>query len=164
MAAGKYRDFAALRGDTSDNLPGALGIGAKTAAKLLAAFAGVAEVYAAIDAGRASEVEAVVGRAATRRLADPAARANVERNLRLMAMRHDLPLPELATMRVPMDVPRLHARSGGPRHPARPVAVGAHRRRAARQQQLGVDGRAGRRPAGAAQRTQSPSQSTGPRA
>lgn len=109
VAAGQYRDFAALRGDTSDNLPGARGIGAKTAAKLLAAFAGVAEVYAAIDAGRAGEVEAVVGRAATRRLAEPAARANVERNLRLMAMRHDLPLPDLMSMRVPMDVPRLHA-------------------------------------------------------
>lgn len=109
VAAGQYRDFAALRGDTSDNLPGALGIGAKTAARLLAVFAGVAEVYAAIDSGRTAEVEAAVGRAATRRLAEPAARANVERNLRLMAMRHDLPLPELVSMRVPLDVPRLHA-------------------------------------------------------
>ena len=109
VAAGQYRDFAALRGDVSDNLPGALGIGAKTAARLLAAFAGLTEVYAAIDGGRAHEVEAVVGRAATRRLAEPAARANVERNLRLMAMRTDLPLPDLTAMRVPLDVPRLHA-------------------------------------------------------
>ncbi len=32
----QYRDFAALRGDASDNLPGVHGIGAKTAARLLA--------------------------------------------------------------------------------------------------------------------------------
>ena len=34
----QYRDFAALRGDPSDNLPGVRGIGPKTAARLLAAF------------------------------------------------------------------------------------------------------------------------------
>ena len=28
VAAGQYRDYAALRGDVSDNLPGAMGIGA----------------------------------------------------------------------------------------------------------------------------------------
>src|SRR3954452_4721049 len=38
VSAGQYRDYAALRGDSSDNLPGALGIGAKTAAKLLSVF------------------------------------------------------------------------------------------------------------------------------
>jgi 5'-3' exonuclease len=109
VAAGQYRDFAALRGDVSDNLPGASGIGAKTAARLLAAFAGVADVYAALDGGRSDDVAAVVGAGATRRLADPVARENVARNLALMAMRDDLPLPPLADMRVPMDVPRLHA-------------------------------------------------------
>jgi DNA polymerase-1 len=31
VSADRYRDYAALRGDSSDNLPGALGIGAKTA-------------------------------------------------------------------------------------------------------------------------------------
>lgn len=109
IEAGQYRDFAALRGDVSDNLPGALGIGAKTAARLLSAFPGVAEAYAALDDGRTHEVSAVIGAAATRRLADPAARANVVRNLMLMAMRQDLPMPDLDEMRVPMDVARLHA-------------------------------------------------------
>jgi DNA polymerase-1 len=109
VSAGQYRDYAALRGDVSDNLPGALGIGAKTAARLLAAFASVDDVYATLDSGRTDEVAAVVGAGATRRLADPAARANVARNLALMAMRDDLPMPPLADMRVPMDVPRLHA-------------------------------------------------------
>jgi 5'-3' exonuclease len=35
FAAGQYRDFAALRGDPSDNLRGVAGIGEKTAAKIL---------------------------------------------------------------------------------------------------------------------------------
>ena len=34
----QYRDFAALRGDPSDNLPGVRGFGSATAARLLAAF------------------------------------------------------------------------------------------------------------------------------
>jgi len=106
--AGQYGDYAAVRGDVSDNLPGALGVGAKTAAKLLSVFDRVRDAYRAIDAGRADEVEAVIGVAATRRLAEPVARDNVARNLRLMRMRDDLPMPELAQMRVPMDVVRLH--------------------------------------------------------
>jgi 5'-3' exonuclease len=107
--AGQYRDFAALRGDPSDNLPGARGIGAKTAARLLAAFGGVQDAYAALADGREEDVVAAVGPAATRRLADPQARENVARNLRLMAMRDDLPVPPLAAMRVPMDFVRLQA-------------------------------------------------------
>jgi DNA polymerase-1 len=112
VQAGQYRDYAALRGDVSDNLPGALGIGAKTAARLLQAFRSVAEAFAALDDGRADEVSAAIGAAATRRLADAAARANVERNLRLMAMRDDLPMPALTAIHVPMDVARLHAGRG----------------------------------------------------
>ena len=61
VQAGQYRDYAALRGDVSDNLPGAPGIGAKTAARLLSAFRGVADVYAAIDGGREQEVVAAIG-------------------------------------------------------------------------------------------------------
>lgn len=109
VAAGQYRDYAAVRGDTSDNLPGAQGIGAKTAAKLLAAFRGVGDAYAAIADGREHEVVAAIGPAATRRLAEPQARENVARNLRLMTMRDDLDVPPVATMRVPMDVVHLQA-------------------------------------------------------
>ena len=101
--AGQYRDYAALRGDSSDNLPGALGIGTKTAAKLLSVFEGVDDAYAAIDDGRAAEVEAVIGAAATAKLATDEARANVARNQRLMTMRHDLRVPALAKMRIPLD-------------------------------------------------------------
>ena len=38
LAPGQYGDFAALRGDASDGLPGVPGIGDKTAAKLLSQF------------------------------------------------------------------------------------------------------------------------------
>ncbi|GAB3591740.1 hypothetical protein GCM10027446_10640 [Angustibacter peucedani] len=107
VSQGRYRDYAAVRGDVSDNLPGALGIGAKTAARLMGAYARVADAYAALDDGRGAEVEAAIGVAAARRLADPVARANVERNLRLMSMNDGLELPPVESMRVPMDVVRL---------------------------------------------------------
>ena len=40
----EYVDYAALRGDPSDNLPGVPGVGEKTAAKLIAAYGTVANV------------------------------------------------------------------------------------------------------------------------
>ncbi|GMQ85581.1 MAG: DNA polymerase I [Acidimicrobiia bacterium] len=43
----QYVDYAALRGDTSDNLPGVPGVGEKTAAKLINAHGDVAGVIAA---------------------------------------------------------------------------------------------------------------------
>lgn len=109
VSAGQYGDYAALRGDTSDNLPGARGIGEKTAARLLSVFATLGEAYGALDSGREAEVVAAIGRAATVRLAAPQARADVARNQQLMALRDDLPLPALASMRVPLDVQRVHA-------------------------------------------------------
>src|ERR1700709_1709270 len=47
----QYRDFAALRGDPSDNLPGVQGIGPKTAARLLTALPDVAAVFEDLAAG-----------------------------------------------------------------------------------------------------------------
>jgi 5'-3' exonuclease len=46
-----YSDFAALRGDPSDGLPGVKGIGEKTAAAMVARFGAVEDVLAAADAG-----------------------------------------------------------------------------------------------------------------
>jgi 5'-3' exonuclease len=109
VRAGRYRDFAVLRGDLSDNLPGVRGIGPKIAARLLEAFDGVAEVYAALDGPDAQAVVQAVGEPIARRLADAEARECVARNLRLMAMRADLPVPALHTMRIPMDVDQLNA-------------------------------------------------------
>ncbi len=44
-----YPQYAALRGDTSDNLPGVPGVGEKTAAKLINAFGGLDGIFANVD-------------------------------------------------------------------------------------------------------------------
>jgi 5'-3' exonuclease len=46
-----YADFAVLRGDPSDGLPGVPGVGEKTAAALIRAFGSVRAILAAIDQG-----------------------------------------------------------------------------------------------------------------
>lgn len=47
----QYADFAALRGDPSDGLPGVAGVGEKTAATLLAAHGDLAGIIAAAEKG-----------------------------------------------------------------------------------------------------------------
>ena len=49
IPAGQVIDYLALIGDTSDNIPGAPGIGPKTAVKLLDQFANVEEILANVD-------------------------------------------------------------------------------------------------------------------
>ena len=49
-----YVDFAVLRGDPSDGLPGVAGIGEKTAARLVADYGGMEGILAAASAGRFS--------------------------------------------------------------------------------------------------------------
>ncbi|WP_436519534.1 5'-3' exonuclease [Actinoplanes sp. HUAS TT8] len=44
-----YADFAAMRGDASDGLPGVAGVGEKTAARLIERYGGIAEIMAALD-------------------------------------------------------------------------------------------------------------------
>ena len=44
-----YADFAAMRGDPSDGLPGVPGVGDKTAARLVARYGGIPEILAALD-------------------------------------------------------------------------------------------------------------------
>jgi len=46
-----YADFAVLRGDASDGLPGVKGIGEKTAAALVSRFGSVEDILAALDSG-----------------------------------------------------------------------------------------------------------------
>jgi 5'-3' exonuclease len=46
-----YADFAVLRGDPSDGLPGVPGVGEKTAATLINKFGSLAAILAAVDAG-----------------------------------------------------------------------------------------------------------------
>jgi DNA polymerase I len=44
-----YPQYAALRGDTSDNLPGVPGVGEKTAAKLITTYGGLEGIFAAVE-------------------------------------------------------------------------------------------------------------------
>jgi DNA polymerase-1 len=102
VAPGQYRDYAALRGDPSDNLPGVRGFGPATAARLLAEFGSLDGVWAALDAGQTERVGAVVGETALSALCSPDVREVVDRNRRLMRMRTDLALPDLDTVRLPL--------------------------------------------------------------
>jgi 5'-3' exonuclease len=49
VAARHYADFAAMRGDASDGLPGVAGVGEKTAARLIERYGGIPEIMAALD-------------------------------------------------------------------------------------------------------------------
>jgi len=95
-SATAYADFALLRGDPSDGLPGVPGIGEKTAATLLTRYGSVAALLAALDAG---EPVPAAGKLAKARdyldLAEP-----------VMAVRTDVPLG-------PLD-PKLPARPADP--------------------------------------------------
>jgi DNA polymerase-1 len=81
----QYRDFAALRGDPSDNLPGVRGIGPKTAARLLTAFGDAAKAFNDLEA-----VAQALGPGVAARLSAPGARATWELNCQVMAMREDV--------------------------------------------------------------------------
>ena len=45
----QYPEYAALRGDPSDNLPGVPGVGEKTAAKLISTYGGLDGIFAHLD-------------------------------------------------------------------------------------------------------------------
>ncbi|MEU5964623.1 5'-3' exonuclease [Micromonospora parva] len=49
VPADRYADFAALRGDPSDGLPGVAGVGEKTAARLIERYGSIAGILAALD-------------------------------------------------------------------------------------------------------------------
>ena len=83
----QYRDFAALRGDPSDNLPGVRGIGPRTAARLLQEFGTARAAFDDLPAVRGR-----LGDGVAKRLAAPEARAAYELNCAVMAMRADVPV------------------------------------------------------------------------
>jgi DNA polymerase-1 len=91
----QYRDFAALRGDPSDNLPGVRGIGPRSAARLLQEFG---SARAAFD--DLAGVRMRVGAGVADRLSEPSARAAWELNCEIMAMRADVPVEACA---MPLD-------------------------------------------------------------
>jgi len=103
LSPAQYPDFAALRGDPSDNLPGVHGVGGTIAARLMTAFGTAAALYQALDGDGEAEIRRAAGRRVPAQLRAAAARENVVRNQRLMTMRTDVPMPGLDAMRVPLD-------------------------------------------------------------
>ncbi|HET8558987.1 MAG TPA: 5'-3' exonuclease [Marmoricola sp.] len=102
--ASQYADFATLRGDSSDGLPGVPGIGEKTAATLLGRFGDMAGILAAA-ADPASEM-GPGPRGKLKAAADYLAVAP-----QVVAVRRDLDLgsPDLTLPRTPADPDRLLA-------------------------------------------------------
>ncbi len=83
----QYRDFAALRGDPSDNLPGVRGVGPKLAARLLAEFGSARAAFDDLGA-----VASRLGAGAARRMSADGAREAWELNCRVMTMHTDVEL------------------------------------------------------------------------
>jgi 5'-3' exonuclease len=98
-----YADYAVLRGDPSDGLPGVKGVGEKTAAALVTSFGTVEGILAALDSG--SEA----GFPAGSRAKLEAARDYLAVAPAVSRVVCDLPLPELqdALPRTPRDPVRL---------------------------------------------------------
>ncbi|MFN2524545.1 MAG: 5'-3' exonuclease H3TH domain-containing protein, partial [Mycobacteriales bacterium] len=97
-----YADFAVLRGDPSDGLPGVKGVGEKTAAALVGRFGTVEQIVAALD----SDVD---GFPAGARAKLAAAREYLRAAPAVTRVVRDLPVPELddALPRTPRDPARL---------------------------------------------------------
>lgn len=85
-----YADYAVLRGDPSDGLPGVKGVGDKTAAALVSRFGSVEGIVAALDAGGQD------GFPAGARAKLEAARAYLEVAPAVTRVVRDLPLGDLA--------------------------------------------------------------------
>ncbi len=81
LSPSQYPDFAALRGDPSDNLPGIPGVGEKTATKWIAEFGSLAALVDRVD-----EVKGKAGDALREHL------AQVLRNSQLTQLVRDVPL------------------------------------------------------------------------
>ncbi|MBA2528990.1 MAG: hypothetical protein H0V19_03335 [Euzebyales bacterium] len=88
VRAEQYVEFAALRGDASDNLPGVTGIGAARAVALLRAYERV-DLAAADPLGCRSVLGRTIGQALLDDLAD-AGTSVFRRNVSLMSIRRDL--------------------------------------------------------------------------
>ncbi|MEZ3160841.1 5'-3' exonuclease [Microbacterium sp. BWT-B31] len=91
----QYADFATLRGDSSDGLPGVAGIGEKSAAALLLAHGDLAGILAAAEAGD--------GMSAGVRTKLTAALPYLEVAPRVVAVVRDLDLPAVDTALHPLD-------------------------------------------------------------
>ncbi|MBG0562415.1 5'-3' exonuclease [Actinoplanes aureus] len=93
-----YADFAAMRGDPSDGLPGVPGVGEKTAARLIERYGGVEQILAALDDPGAGFAPGV-------RIKLDAAREYLAKALPVCKVALDVPLPafEAALPKAPHD-------------------------------------------------------------
>ncbi|MCQ0000158.1 DNA polymerase I [Streptomyces sudanensis] len=94
LSPSQYPDFAALRGDPSDNLPGIPGVGEKTAAKWINQFGSFGELVE-----RAGEVKGKVGQA----LRDHLESVKLNRHLTELVRDVELPKSVADLERVPYD-------------------------------------------------------------
>ena len=76
-----YPQYAALRGDNSDNLPGVPGVGEKTAAKLINKYGGLDGIFAHVDEQTPKLRENLIEH-----------EQRARKNLELMILRHDAPI------------------------------------------------------------------------
>jgi 5'-3' exonuclease len=102
-----YADFAAMRGDASDGLPGVAGVGEKTAARLIARYGGVEQIMAALDDPDAGFAPGVRTKLA-------AAREYLAAALPVCKVALDVPLPDFDA-----------ALAGAPRDPDALLALAA---------------------------------------
>jgi len=97
----RYVEFAALRGDTSDNLPGVPGVGEKTAARLINQYESLEDLFDDLDSMTPKLRENLA-----------AARDQVMLNRELMTMVTSVPFDELSPedlLLTPFDRDRVHA-------------------------------------------------------
>ncbi|SCL33054.1 5'-3' exonuclease [Micromonospora rhizosphaerae] len=90
VPADRYADFAALRGDPSDGLPGVPGVGEKTAARLIDRYGGLAGILDALD-------DSGAGFAPGLRTKLNAARDYLAVAPKVVRVATDVPLPQLPT-------------------------------------------------------------------
>ena len=102
--AHQYADFATLRGDNSDGLPGVAGVGEKTAATLLGRFGSVAALREA-----ALDQEADLAPGPRRKILDAADYLEVAPTVVAVARDLDLGTPDLRLPRTPVDPEALKA-------------------------------------------------------
>jgi 5'-3' exonuclease len=88
IRAAAYVDFATLRGDPSDGLPGVAGVGEKTAARLVARYRSIPAILAAVDGG-------ATGFAPGLRTKLTGARDYLAAALTVVRVARDVPLPAL---------------------------------------------------------------------
>jgi DNA polymerase I len=94
-----YPQYAALRGDSSDNLPGVPGVGEKTAAKLINTYGGLDGIFAHVDE-QTPKLRASLAEHEER----------VRKNHELMVLRRDAPIDDVDfdDLAVTPDVDKVH--------------------------------------------------------